>query len=402
MKESGKFKTAESGNVRREDVVKAKMEIKRDEMNEDYFDNLKKYGEAKIKNDKKEKAKFYARTTRNVEKTKQLKEDLLSYDNPKVYTGDMTDEVWAGKHVEGGPNSYKERTTRQVNDEYNELSKKMQQDDYYYKVEDDRRLKKLRAEYDTLVAQGQEDVNLSDYNKRQIEADKIRKEISKPVEYDYKSVNARELTEEGKRIFRDAESQKYGEMLKAQLEYDKTYLEKERILSGNKGLSQKEMDDISPYKGGKLYSEFTDEEKQLAEELHLRGMAMSAWTYGEDLHTDKDVNSAPGNEKYYGKPYINKFYDELGKQRTEEILKQQREYFDRGAVEKNVSTDSEGLTYNRFIEPIHSRGSRITENVAQTDLKSKYKGTYEYLKNTKNMSGTEILELLKKIDEDKK
>ena len=58
------------------------------------------------------------------------------------------------------------RTTKEVNDEYNKLSKKMQQDDYYYRPEDDRKLKELRAEYDTLVAKGQEDVNLTEYNNR--------------------------------------------------------------------------------------------------------------------------------------------------------------------------------------------------------------------------------------------
>ena len=55
----------------------------------------------------------------------------------------------------------KERTTEQVNKEYEELSKKMQQDDYYYKSEDDRKLKELRAEYDTKVAKGEKDVNES-------------------------------------------------------------------------------------------------------------------------------------------------------------------------------------------------------------------------------------------------
>lgn len=97
MKESGKFKTTESGNVRREDVVKSKMEIKREELNEEFFDNQKKYGEAQIKNDKREKAKYYSRVTRNVEKTKQLEEDLLSYDNPEAYSGDKSN--LEGKHI---------------------------------------------------------------------------------------------------------------------------------------------------------------------------------------------------------------------------------------------------------------------------------------------------------------
>lgn len=60
----------------------------------------------------------------------------------------------------------KERTTRDVQNEYDALSKKMQQDDYYYKAEDDRKLKELRAEYDTKVAKGEKDVNRDDYNKK--------------------------------------------------------------------------------------------------------------------------------------------------------------------------------------------------------------------------------------------
>ena len=35
-------------------------------------------------------------------------------------------------------------------------------------------------------------------------------------------------------------------------------------------------------------------------------------------------------------------------------------------------------------------------------LKNRYKGTYDYLKNTKGMNGADILEMLKKIDEDRK
>lgn len=41
-------------------------------------------------------------------------------------------------------------------------------------------------------------------------------------------------------------------------------------------------------------------------------------------------------------------------------------------------------------------------DLQSTTLKNRYKGTYEYLQNTTNMSDTDILELLKKIDEDKK
>lgn len=58
-------------------------------------------------------------------------------------------------------NMKEKRTTKQINDEYEKLSKEMQQDDYYYKPEDDKKLRELRAEYDQEVAKGQEDVNLT-------------------------------------------------------------------------------------------------------------------------------------------------------------------------------------------------------------------------------------------------
>ena len=61
------------------------------------------------------------------------------------------------------------RTTAQINKEYEELSKKMQKDDYYYRPEDDRKLKELRAEYDTEVARGQEDVNYTAYKNKEKE-----------------------------------------------------------------------------------------------------------------------------------------------------------------------------------------------------------------------------------------
>lgn len=160
---------------------------------------------------------------------------------------------------------------------------------------------------------------------------------------------------------------------------------KKKILSGDKGLSSQERKDMSPLKGGKLYSELTDQEKELNEELHLRDMAMSSWIYGGDLHTDKDVNSAPGNENYYNKPYINKFYDKLGKDRTEEILKQQKDYFNRGKVQENVYTDSEGLSYNSFIEPKNSKERDLSVKYDSVeDRYNKDKSFRDMLKNEHN------------------
>lgn len=45
---------------------------------------------------------------------------------------------------------------------------------------------------------------------------------------------------------------------------------------------------------------------------------------------------------------------------------------------------------------------KAVSELQSSTLENKYKGTVDYLKQTTNMSGAEILELLKKIDEDKK
>ena len=64
---------------------------------------------------------------------------------------------------------------------------------------------------------------------------------------------------------------------------------------------------------------------------------------------------------------------------------------------------------NRFGDAVKKHNEKMfkeqqesAKRVEEIYLKDRYKGTYEYLQNTTNMSGTEILELLKKIDEDKK
>ena len=166
-----------------------------------------KRGEYQELNDKIERTNNFDKASKYISKgdmhnATPYMNDYLEYEDrvsarkkQEAYSGDVTNEVWAGKHVEGGPNSYKERTTKQVNDEYNELSKKMQQDDYYYKVEDDKKLKELRSEYDTLVAKGQEDVNLTAYNKKEYD--------EKPFEYKESYNSYREKRDKLEGITRD-------------------------------------------------------------------------------------------------------------------------------------------------------------------------------------------------------
>ena len=88
--------------------------------------------------------------------------------------------------------------------------------------------------------------------------------------------------------------------------------------------------------------------RKLYEEMSLRDMIMSCLTYGEDIFTSVCINAC---SKYYHRPYAEEYIDMLGYDRVMEIYNDQKEYFDtKCRVEKNVYTDSEGLTYNSMIE----------------------------------------------------
>lgn len=125
-------------------------ELKMDEHDEEMLESIYTYSNERPK----EKNSYYKKIEEKYGKDfaeKKYKELEDKYD---IVVGSYTDSEGVSY------NSLKEkRTTEQVNREYNELSKKMQADDYYYDFNDDKKLKDLRAEYDTLVAKGQPDVN---------------------------------------------------------------------------------------------------------------------------------------------------------------------------------------------------------------------------------------------------
>lgn len=129
-----------------------------------------------------------------------------------------------------------------------------------------------------------------------------------------------------------------------------------KVLSGNKGLSEDKIDEMR-WALPDLFKNMTDEQKQIFEELSLREMVMSCLVYGDDIHTAEN-NVSLG--KYRGKPYVAEYYDTLGKDVTEKIIKQQTDYFNRGKVIKDVGTDSEGVTYNSFEEP-EEESKKVTE-----------------------------------------
>ena len=96
--------------------------------------------------------------------------DLLEeygYKAEYLKEGTVHQDIKISKIKDSLPKETPARTTEQINNEYEELSKKMQADDYYYKPEDDRKLRELRAEYDTEVARGQEDINLTKYKEKE-------------------------------------------------------------------------------------------------------------------------------------------------------------------------------------------------------------------------------------------
>lgn len=113
-----------------------------------------------------------------------------------------------------------------------------------------------------------------------------------------------------------------------------------KVLTGNRGLSQDEIDIIrrninrkAEYLDG--YKNLPDEDKQEDCELNLREMIMSCLVYGSD----------PKNNKYV-KPY----YDKLEKDTVDKIIKDQTEYFERGEV-VSAGQDSEENSYNSFLDP---------------------------------------------------
>ena len=151
-----------------------------------------------------------------------------------------------------------------------------------------------------------------------------------------------------------------------------------KVLSGNKGLSQKEIDEMR-WSLPEYFKDMTDEQKQIWTELSLRGMVMSCLVYGDDIHTATSVNAA---SKYYRRPYVDEYYDTLGKDVTEEIIKQQTDYFNKGKVIRNVHTDSDGVTYNSFVEP-EEESKKVTEAEDMTAVKDDVESAVEKSDSTK-------------------
>lgn len=93
----------------------------------------------------------------------------------------------------------------------------------------------------------------------------------------------------------------------------------------------------------------TDEEKQLLKELSWRGFVNSCLIYDEEYHiVDKDGNLAIKPDDWVYSRY-NLYIKPIGEERAMELYREQKETFSKAKVIKNVSTDSEGVSYNSVI-----------------------------------------------------
>lgn len=122
---------------------------------------------------------------------------------------------------------------------------------------------------------------------------------------------------------------------------------KDESLNESKGLSGNEIDNFTgSLLRGKRYSELSDEEKKLYQELSCRSMINSILAYTKidwngDRPSAKEIVDA--QDKQY-KNYLKEYIDIFGKDRVIELVQEQMDRIE--DVDWDTDTDSEGLSYN--------------------------------------------------------
>lgn len=108
-------------------------------------------------------------------------------------------------------------------------------------------------------------------------------------------------------------------------------------------MTQKQIDEARNTlpRGKKPYGLWTDDEKNLSEELSCREMINSCLCY-DGIQSFWDECDWRIGDKSYAAPYIKK----LGASRVRELVAEQTIDFERATIHLNVFTDDEGLTYN--------------------------------------------------------
>lgn len=88
-------------------------------------------------------------------------------------------------------------------------------------------------------------------------------------------------------------------------------------------------------------SQWTPEELQRASELGCIDMIHSILAYEDNPTIDSILNNR----------YMRNFINELGREKVTDIARVELEHFKRATVERDVTRDSEGITYNRIRYP---------------------------------------------------
>jgi predicted MPP superfamily phosphohydrolase len=84
------------------------------------------------------------------------------------------------------------------------------------------------------------------------------------------------------------------------------------------------------------HDKWTDEENTEEEELSCISMLHSILTYSNDHSIEKVMSDR----------YLQRYINELGEQRVRELAQQEIEEFANATINRNVHTDSEGVSYN--------------------------------------------------------
>lgn len=205
MKESGKFKSASKGTAKKEMKKEEKVfeDFKNSDGSKENFEKaLNKISEMEYNNEiNPDEYKDYiskiqkeyveknrkAGEENDLDKVKRIQGDLdkkgdkLTKEEKawKEQLANTQKELESGKSREDIIKDLDREALRNTEKEYGELSKKMQADDYYYKPEDDRKLKELRAKadserarqgidtqekYDKLMSEDSDNTDLNKFN----------------------------------------------------------------------------------------------------------------------------------------------------------------------------------------------------------------------------------------------
>ena len=397
-----------------------------------------------MKDSGKFKTKMNEKAVKGVreEDLKEQYKDSLNNVSKMEYNGEITKEEYdkAIKNINrtyiDKRNNYSkgERTYEQVDKEWTSLAKKMEKDYDEFGTtnwQDEKRLNELSLERDTL--------SIKD-DKTSWDDEKYKEVYSKMSKENQNKIN---MLEEDMR--KNPSSKNINEKQRqAQAIYDaedKFYTRKD---------GTKEYD---PYKGTRFEKKYDSVEDALNDPNHptrkyINQRFLSESPIEEEARLEQERINANLNEekvnRKLSRQYKNKEKenDRISKGMTKEEYKNGKynfEYKDsinrvrNNRVVENIETGnkyyevgngqwrSEKDGYDYYIDFNSSNidnpkfrdvaSGRIINTNPRADnywdyegngLKSKYKGTVDYLKQTTNMSGNEILELLKKIDEDKK